>query len=198
MTKALLASVLFASSLAACTTMRAPHALTAAQLLNDDPTAECLVASNRDPRLLVLESKIGSLRAAGQASVVMLSSKELPTPAEKSALEFWGNERQRCLGQGAAYRTTYLPAAVVSTFEIGQRDLLLLTAKLYAGDLNFGQFNVQRQELATSHRQKYVEFEQQLAAAAGRPPAGTMDSARMPVQTNCHRYADISWNCTSQ
>jgi hypothetical protein len=192
-----LASAAVAGLLSGCAAVYPSQPPTVAQLLDNDPTAQCLDTLNRDPRLSRLQPKVGSLRSAGEASLPMLSSSEMPSAEEKTALEWWGNERQRCLGLGSAYRVANMPAPLVASFETGQRDLVMLTARLYSGQLTYGQFNVQRQELASAHRQKYVEFEQQFAAAGGRYGYAS-GMARTPLYTNCHRFGDVAWNCTSQ
>ncbi|RYY64321.1 MAG: hypothetical protein EOO24_56405, partial [Comamonadaceae bacterium] len=81
-----------------------PPPPTAAQVLDADPTTDCLKAANRDPRLSLLEPKLGSLRSAGQASLPMLASKDFPTATEKVALaQFEGrDQRQRQVGGAVA------------------------------------------------------------------------------------------------
>ena len=167
-------------------------------------------AANTDPRISLLTAKVGSLKEAGEATLPMLASTATPTPEEKTALEYWGSERQRCLGLGKVYRAHNLPASVVSTFEAGQKNLVFLTARLYAGEINYGQFNTQRQELAGAMRQRQVEFEQQRDAAAreadpgGRfaTPGYLQQSAPAqpvrPLYTNCTRLGSTGVNCISQ
>ncbi|KQM79882.1 hypothetical protein [Xylophilus sp. Leaf220] len=187
-----------------------PPPPTVAQVLDADPTTDCLKAANRDPRLTLLEPKLGSLRSAGQASLPMLASKDYPTATEKVALEIWGSERQRCVKLGESYRAANLPLPLVSAFELGQRDLVFLTAKLYGGELTYGQFNMRRQELAGAHRQRLIEFKQQYAAylsqiepqrrLAAAGPAQTMPVAPAvrALFTTCNRYSVDGVNCTSQ
>ncbi|WP_198969757.1 hypothetical protein [Xylophilus sp. ASV27] len=206
-----LSALAAAALLSGCVTTPPPSApQTVADLLNADPTAECLAAANRDPRLTVLESKVGSLRSAGQASLPMLGSKQMPSPQEKTALDIWGSERQRCLPLGQNYRASKFPPALASAFELNQRELVFLTTRLYAGDINYGQFNMRRQELGDAYRARLLEFQQQYSAwlqeiepqrrLAASPPPQTMpvSPAVRALFTTCNRYNVDYVSCTSQ
>ncbi len=185
--------------LAGCATQALLAPVSTAQLFNDDPTSQCMRTVNTDPRLALLTAKLGSLKEAGEATVPMLANTALPSPEEKTALEYWGSERQRCLGLGKVYRANIFPASLVATFEAGQKNLIFLTARLYAGEITYGQFNTQRQELAGAMRQREVEFEQQRNAALAnylQQPA-PLQQVR-PLYTNCTRLGSTGVNCTSQ
>jgi hypothetical protein len=208
--KYLALTVLAAAALLSGCVTPPPAPLTVAELLNADPTAQCLAAANRDARLTLLEPKLGSLRSAGQASLPMLGSKQMPSAPEKTALEIWGSERQRCLPLGQSYRASKLPPALVSAFELNQRDLVFLTTRLYTGEINYGQFNMRRQELGAAYRTRLLEFQQQYDAwlqeiepqrrmyAAPQQQTMPVSPAVRALFTNCNRYNVDYVSCTSQ
>jgi hypothetical protein len=179
--------------LTGCAIQAPPAPVSTAQLFNEDPTSQCMRTVNTDPRLALLTAKVGSLKEAGEATVPMLANTALPSPEEKTALEYWGSERQRCLGLGKVYRAYVFPASLVATFETGQKNLIFLTTRLYAGEITYGQFNTQRQELAGAMRQREVEFEQQRNSALAPP----LQQVR-PLYTNCTRLGSSGVNCISQ
>lgn len=193
-------AALVAFWLAGCAVQPPPAPVTAAQLINHDPTSQCMRTVNNDPRLAVLIPKVGSLQHAGNADIAMLTSTALPSAEEKTALAYWGSERQRCLGLGKVYRAWHLPAALVATFESGQQNLVFLTARLYAAEISYGQFNTQREELAGAMRQRTVEFEQQRRAAraeaARTPVPATSGEVQQPVAVQQMRplYTACVWS----
>lgn len=91
----------------------------------------------------VLNSKVGSVYAAGRATIPQLASNERPTADEKVLIGFWGAERQRCVDLGEDYRRQY-PKPEMQADLTAQMNLMHLTAKLYGGNMTYGEFNTAR------------------------------------------------------
>ena len=118
----------------------------------DDPTQRCFETSYLDPRLQVLIPKVGALGNPNSTGIDLLVDKSKPTDDERVALKIWADVRPFCLEQGAAFRSRFAPPGFDSSLRSAQTNLILLTAQLYAGEINYGQFNTERRKLAEANR----------------------------------------------
>jgi hypothetical protein len=116
----------------------------------DDPSAPCYRQLETDQRFAALKTKIGSVIASNKATVEMLASTEKPTEEERRQISVLGVARQSCADMGHAFRLTYAPPGYEAAFMAGQNDVLALLARLYAGELTYGEFN--RERLDLGHR----------------------------------------------
>lgn len=115
----------------------------------DDPSMECFSSLGRDLRFDALYTKIP--RAPNEATLAQLSSKEVPNEQEQKALEEWVSFRLHCLKSGSSYRAAYAPAGYDSVFTWLQIEVANTAAKLYAGEISFGQFNQKRAALGLEY-----------------------------------------------
>lgn len=130
----------------------------------DDPTVQCLGALAARPDLRPLEVKIGSLASANKQTIAQLADPSRPTEDEKALISTWGTQRMACVEQGARFRTEYAPPGVGAAFEDNQRRLIVLLAKLYAGELTYGQFNQARNESSGVFQAQMQQLQQQMNA----------------------------------
>lgn len=113
----------------------------------DDPTFACLYALQEQQKYQHLYTKIA--KSADAATIEQLASKELASEEEKVMLSNWAQDRRICHQEGRDYRAAYAPPGYVAVFDNLQSGLISLTAKLYAGEITYGQFNQARVRLAS-------------------------------------------------
>jgi hypothetical protein len=130
-----------------------------------DPSLACLSEAFANPQLQILNSKLGSVAAAGRATIQQLASNEKPTAEEKVLIGFWGAERQRCMELGEAKRRQY-PSPQSQIFEAANMKLMHLTAKLYAGNITYGEFNVDRNNNYSAVREGFANINEQQKSKA--------------------------------
>lgn len=135
-------SLCVAALLAGCATHEPVSGPTAA----DDPSMACFGNLLRDVRFEGLYKKIP--RDAKSATLPQLSSTEKPDENGKKDLEEWVSFRLHCLKSGADYRAAYAPPGYDATFSWLQIEIANAAAKLYAGEITYGQFNQKRSALA--------------------------------------------------
>lgn len=177
---------------------------------SDDPSNACFNGLASDSRLRVLVPRIGAINRADQASIDMMASKESPSEQERLALKIWTVARQTCVEMGADFRKAYAPPQYQGIIEAYNAPLMMAIAKLYAGDINYGQFIAERQRLAAesqarwngarqSERQDSVAA-QQAQAAMRAQSAAELNNAMMLMQAAQPRPASPSapTNCTSR
>lgn len=126
----------------------------------DDPSRPCFEGIPINPQLAAIAPKI-SLTGASAASLQMLSDPTKPTEQEKEVLALWAKYRAECVAAGRSFRARYAPPGWASAYEDGQLATMRAIAGLYGGSLTFGQFNMERQKIASA-------MESNLNAAADR------------------------------
>lgn len=126
----------------------------------DDPTGACLKSLQTDPRIQVLAARLGPFGEALKPTLEMMGSKDTPTEVERSALSTWIAARQDCVERGASFRRTHAPLQYQGIIEDYDAHLAIAAAKLYAGDLTFGQFIAERQRLASSAQGRWNQARQ--------------------------------------
>ncbi|MDQ0571509.1 hypothetical protein QFZ42_003343 [Variovorax paradoxus] len=193
------------------------------EILANDPTTGCMKRLSEDPYIIThLADKTG-IGKSGQPTLQMLTDKSRATGEEKEALSAYSAARDQCLSLGANYRRANMPGNIVFDLESsGQRTTLLL-AKLYAGELTYGEYNSARLENMQKLRGNLTASDQQNAQARAadedrrRADAGialqNMQNQQMLLQqqqqqqqlmlqqnrprtTNCNRLGN-QMNCTT-
>jgi hypothetical protein len=148
----------FMTILAAAALAASAHAQTSA----DDPTIQCLGALATHPDVAPLADKLGSLTAANKQTIAQLADSSKPTESEKAMISAWGTQRMACMEQGTRFRAQYAPPGMGAAFEDNQRRIISLLAKLYSGELTYGQFNQARNESSAYFFAQVRQISQQL------------------------------------
>jgi hypothetical protein len=124
-----------------------------------DPSLPCLNAAIDQYRATPLGMRIG----AATPSVEALADKSKATDAEKLAISEHSAARQKCVLLGMSYRRENLPPEVVFAEEDAEAALTVLMAKLYAGDITFGEYNNARLENRAKLQARLVAVDRQIA-----------------------------------
>lgn len=187
---------------------------------NDDPSRACFDALAYDKRFVPLRDRIAINLPASQPTIQMLADKSSPTPDEKLALGEWAAARDGCLAQGAAFRAAYAPPTYTTWMSSNVTTVKLLVARLYAGEISYGEFNRQRAEASESSKAYaagMAQRDREQAAAAEerrRQDAGAalqnfqnqlliqqqirnQQIQNAPLQTTCQRFGNRV-DCTTQ
>jgi hypothetical protein len=155
-------------ALAGCNaTMPQQHRPTAA----DDPSVKCFAEMETDQRFAILRPHIGSMTRANAASLEVLASTARPTDQEKRAISVWGVARQTCAAMGDSFRAQYAPPGWKLAVDDGQQQVLGLMARLYAGEITYGEFARGRQAIASEIGQRMQEADQRNTAALAQQAA---------------------------
>jgi len=171
-----------------------------------NPSAACYGTFDTNPRFAVLLPHLGSLSRYDRATVEMMASKDLPTPEEKEALRQWGFARQLCAQSGEKFMAA-APQWAQNVVANGNAGLLLAIAKLYGGDINYGQFIAERARLNQEARAS-AEAAQRQDAQQNTAAQRLVEERRRNVQAETDRallmlqptqpVPRASINCTSQ
>jgi hypothetical protein len=148
----------------------------------DDPTRHCFDRMDSDQRLAVLAPKVGSVSRGGRATVEMLASTAKADEEDKKAISAWGQARQSCVAEGRAFRAQNAPPGWVPAFEAGQTEFLGLMARLYAGELTYGEFNRQRLDLGAKNDAALLNAADRAAAAAQQEQLNQQASTLQTMQ----------------
>lgn len=157
-----LTAAAIAIALTGCANMRpGPPAATPAQLMAADPTTSCMKRLGEDPYIITnLAAKTGIGRT-GSPTLEMFADKSYANEEERKALSAYSAARQQCIDLGASYRRQNLPAQVTLTMEQGGQNVTFLLAKLYAGEITFGDYNTRRVQNGSEARTRLSEYDQQ-------------------------------------
>lgn len=177
----------------------------------DDPTFACydgLDAGRTD--LAPIIARTGSLALANRSSLEQMAETSKPSPEERPLISAWAAARQNCLDAGASFRAVNAPSPYRSAFEQGQSRAMILIARLYAGELSWGEFNRARRELAmqnsTNLRAAGEQIRAEEQAEDSRRLSATRDALliqQMLAPTPIARPAQLpapprTVNCTSR
>jgi hypothetical protein len=132
---------------------------------NDDPAKTCFDSLPTNPRWSSLNARI-PLADPRQATVQMLADNAKPSGDELGALSQWANARKLCADMAITFRQRYAPPGVAGIYERQQMAILQSIASLYAGEVTYGQFNVQRQHITTQAIAEYEALRSQHAQQA--------------------------------
>jgi len=125
-----------------------------------------------------------------RATLPQLSDETKPTQQEKLELEKWQKLRARNVAKGNQFALTYFkPETHANNVVLARKDALKkeesVLIELYAGKINFGEFNVKRKDIYEELRQQESNLRRTLneaRAQAKRAPALT--SATTPDLSN--------------
>lgn len=118
-----------------------------------NPFADCLAEIAVDPYYAELKEKI--VIAPRSPSVEMLSNREKPTQEEKALILRWANARDRCFSSNT---TTMKANTSEEHFEVMYDTFSrskMLIAKLYSGEITYGDLAQAREALNQSERQAH-------------------------------------------
>lgn len=119
---------------------------------NDDPSRACFDALAYDKRFVPLREKIAINLPAHQPTIEMLADKSGPTSDEKQLLGEWAAARDGCLSQGAGFRAAYAPPTYAAWMSNNVTTVKMLVARLYVGEISYGEFNRLRAEASEASR----------------------------------------------
>ena len=112
----------------------------------------CYFELNSNPKLTRLLPKVGAIQTEKgyRAPIELLADKTKPNKEDKAAIGFWAKERQDCDQKAQAFlQAKTSPGNYAVRQSVDSRYYALL-ARLYAGDLSFGEFVQNRQDLNQS------------------------------------------------
>ncbi len=164
-----------------------------------DPSTACFAGLASDTRFQPLIPHIGAIDKADQASIDMLTSKAMPTEPERVALKVWAVARNTCMDMGAETRKVHQPPHFQGLMESYNTALVLGIARLYAGEINYGQFVTERQRLASEAsrawavaRTNFNAERRQAQAAQQAQAAADMTNAMILLQASQPRPAPMA------
>ena len=113
-----------------------------------DPSLGCYLAVGNMHQLAEIGKKT-PLVSSRATTMEMFADGSKPTEEERRAISLWAKERADCTALGRSYRAQYATPAISSAFETGQLELIQAISRLYAGEWTYGQFNRERQQIAS-------------------------------------------------
>lgn len=126
-----------------------------------DSLKSCYASVKAEKRLDILKAKMGDALVGAETppSIEMLGERSKPNKAERIAIGVWGKLRQECDEPVKAFFDKHSELNVISRLWVEQsKKFYENLAALYAGDLNFGEFNKRRYELNLESKQKANEL----------------------------------------
>jgi len=171
------------------------------------------------PAAAVIAAK-ATLNGLEQPNIELLADTSYATDEDKAALATYSRARARCRELGDGYRGTVIPAAIKLRQDATFAGTTTLLARLYAGQITWGQFNSERgsamreaqlEIMQTASRMQAAEQEQrQRAATAFSNGLAQQQQIQFqqqmlnqqiyqqnrPVQTNCNRFGN-QVSCTT-
>lgn len=123
-----------------------------------DPTSACMAGLAGDDALLALAQKT-PLASIKNVTLPMLADTSKPDAADKVQLDEWGRKLKACYALGQDFRERTVTAESTAILDAQQHALIALLARLYAGELSYGEFNRERQE-------SYDQFARQASESA--------------------------------
>lgn len=177
------------------------HTNTSGPTAADDPSLACFEERLGQTKYARLYTKIAPNPWA--ATLDQLASKERVSEDEKPVISAWAADRTACTQAGQDYRDAYAPPGYNAAFNGFQSALIGLTARLYSGELTYGQFNQERMRLADQQNKDMDQLMRAHLEAANRP--NQIDPVRQQMMVDQMRRAftpgpriSPSINCISQ
>jgi hypothetical protein len=153
---------------------------------SDDPSQSCHLNLTMDKRFELIQPKIAIRERPENASLDMLSDKSYPTAEERQVLSAWKSARDACTALGASFRAQYAPLDFQATLNANLTRLNELIARLYGGDITYGEFNRTRAENAARNAQAMAGVAQRErdanAAAAAQEEQNRRAAVGMALQ----------------
>ena len=149
----------------------------------DDPSNACFASLMVDKRFDVLRPKIAINIKPSELPLDMMADKSVPTAEERQALGVWKVARDSCMAQGESFRQAYAPPAHRAALTSNVTRVHDLTAKLYAGDMTYGEFNRARAGNAATSQEQMANVAQQEREQNAREDDRRRVAAGMALQT---------------
>lgn len=121
-----------------------------------------------DKRFDVLRPKIAINVKPADLPLEMMADKSYPSEEERRALSVWKIARDSCMDRGESFRQAYAPPAYRASVTSNVTRVHELTAKLYAGEMNYGEFNRARAGNAAASQEQLATISQQEREANAR------------------------------
>lgn len=140
-----------------------------------------------DPRTEALSGKVPLTLAEANAppALAQLTDNNKASAKEKAALIALEEVRGPCIQRMFAWAGRYLPPAAVSLFEQAQTNGKLLRARLYAGEITYGEWHRATYEAQTRFKTALADLDaslQQQALAAQHAYAAQQQAAALQQQ----------------
>lgn len=113
---------------------------------SEDPTQQCMDRLRTDVFLVQTLGPKTGFGSNTPPSLELRADKSTPSQEEKQALSMYAAARQQCKMVGESYRRSTVPPVIAAAMDAGWNGIDNLLAKLYAGDITFGQYNQMRVE----------------------------------------------------
>lgn len=188
------ASLVAVIALAGCNSTMPQQQAGPARTSADDPSRKCFSSLGDDPQLRVLHPKVGKPSDHTSTTLDMLSSKDRATEEEKKAIQQWAFLRNACVDAGKRFREIHQPPMYSGLVESQNERFVVELAKLYAGDVTYGEFNSTRKQMAAQNADVYrnalVQEQQanrsaqQLQAARKAQQAAEFNNAMILLQAS--------------
>lgn len=146
----------------------------------DDPTYSCLNTLAKDEKLAKLAGKIGAVQSAN-ITLEALSSQDKASQDDKPILSHWMTARGACVDAGKQFRAQNQPPQFAGLYEAAHEELVILTARLYAGELTYGQFNMARKASTAKYQDLWRDANNK-----------HMQAARQDAAVNAQRAAEFN------
>jgi len=170
-----------------------------------------------------LRTRIAINQRPETLSLEMMADKSRPTKEELQLLSDYKADRDECVVRGESFRANFAPPGYVAQFNANIARVNELLARLYAGEMNYGEFNRARAGNVADNQSKMAEIDRREREAnaareadaqaqrsmAVRDALQTMQTqqliqqqqmqinrANMPRNTNCQRLGN-QVNCTT-
>ncbi len=179
--RATLSLVAVAGSLVGCVTPGGGVQKASRPTAADDPSMGCFAEIAYDKRFVPLREKIAINLRAEKPTLEMMSDPSTPTPEEKALLGVWKIARDTCMDRGASFRAQYAPPEYRSNLSMGAAAVDVLTARLYSGEITYGQFNRDRAANAVQGQARGAAIEQREREANAVAAAQEEDRRRQAV-----------------
>lgn len=134
----------------------------------DDPSMGCFAEISVSSRFEPLRNKIAINLRPENATLEMLADKSVPTEEERRLIGVYKIARDTCADQGASFRASYAPPGYVAAFNGNLIRVNELLARLYGGDISYGEFNRARAGNVSVTTSQMAEVEQQERDANAR------------------------------
>jgi hypothetical protein len=147
----------------------------------DDPSNGCFAELAFDARFVPLREKMAINLHPSKPTLDMLADRSYVTDEEKRLIGVWQVARDACTDRGESFRAAYAPPEYRANIATGQVRLNNLTAKLYAREITFGEFNRARSENAADMQARGAAVEQREKEAAAAAQARDEANRRAAV-----------------
>lgn len=150
----------------------------------DDPSNGCFAEIAYDKRFVVLREKMAINVKADQPSLDMLANKTTPNDEERVALREWVSQRATCASMGTSFRAQHAPPVYAAQFNATQTAIANLAARLYGGDITYGEFNRARAENSSAGQARLAEEAQRARDLDNAQRAANQRAAAAMAQQN--------------